>query len=278
MRLEIELGLEFRHVADFGQRGQVVQAGQAEVVQKAPGGAEQGRLAGYVAVPHHPDPFAFLQRADDAGAHRDTPHFLDVAAGDRLAVGDQRQGFQQRAGIALRTLFPQPRYPGVDLLAHLDAKTAGDLFQFDTALGVILAQFRQGGADVGVGLTDYASIKARFPAAKKTVTRFRDGGYCGCNLFAFMTPEARRVADFWRRLEQDRKRPWRLIRALGWVSLLRWQLGRLSLAQALELLSERLGLRLGHVLLPFADAAVDVDTAADWAYVRRRLERPRAGE
>jgi CTP:molybdopterin cytidylyltransferase MocA len=55
-------------------------------------------------------------------------------------------------------------------------------------------------------------------------------------------------------------------------------LGWLSLDQALGLLSERLGLRLGYVLLPFPDAAVDVDTPADWEYVRKRFESAGAAE
>jgi len=129
--------------------------------------------------------------------------------------------------------------------------------------------------DLVVGLARYDEVMAAHPGVRRTGLRFSDDRYCGCNLFAFLSPDARRVAEFWRRLEQDRKRPWRLIRALGWVNLLRWQLGRLSLDQALGLLAQRLDLRLGHVLLPFADAAVDVDTPADWEYVRKRLERPR---
>ena len=119
------------------------------------------------------------------------------------------------------------------------------------------------GADVGVGLTDYASIKARFPAAKKTVTRFRDGGYCGCNLFAFMTPDSHRVAAAWRRVEQQRKNPLRVIRQLGWWSVLRYLLGWLTLDKALAELSNRLKVSIKPVHLPFPEAAIDVDSIAD---------------
>lgn len=136
------------------------------------------------------------------------------------------------------------------------------------------------GCDLVVGLARYEEVMAAHPGVRRTGLRFSDGRYCGCNLFAFLTPEAQSVADFWRRAEQDRKRPWRLVRILGWGTLLRWLLRRLSLLQALDLLSVRLGpnLRLGYVLLPFADAAVDVDTAADWAYASELLEaRARPG-
>jgi CTP:molybdopterin cytidylyltransferase MocA len=119
------------------------------------------------------------------------------------------------------------------------------------------------GADVGVGLTDYASIKARFPAAKKTVTRFRDGGYCGCNLFTFMTPASHRVAAAWRRVEQQRKNPLRIIRQLGWWSVLRYLLGRMTLDGALGELSQRLSVAIAAVHLPYPEAAIDVDSIAD---------------
>lgn len=119
------------------------------------------------------------------------------------------------------------------------------------------------GTDLGVGLTDYASIHARFPAAKKTVTRFRDGGYCGCNLFAFMTPASHRVAAAWRRVEQERKNPLRIISQLGWWSVLRYLLGWLTLNKALGELSQRLHVTIAPVHLPYPEAAIDVDSIAD---------------
>ncbi len=119
------------------------------------------------------------------------------------------------------------------------------------------------GADVGVGLTDYASIRARFPAAKKTVTRFRDGGFCGCNLFTFMTPASHRVAAAWRRVEQQRKNPLRVIGQLGWWSVLRYLLGWITLQQALDKLSLRLDVSITAIHLPYPEAAIDVDSIAD---------------
>jgi len=119
------------------------------------------------------------------------------------------------------------------------------------------------GADVAVGLTRFAAIQQKFPDARKTVLRFRDGGFCGCNLFAFLTPQSRRVADAWRRVEQQRKNPLRVVSQLGWWSVLRYLLGRLPLDSALDELSQRLRVRIRPVILPFPEAAIDVDTIAD---------------
>lgn len=118
-------------------------------------------------------------------------------------------------------------------------------------------------ADVVVGLSRFSSIRDRFPDVRKTVLRFRDGGFCGCNLFAFLTPRSRRVADAWRRVEQQRKSPLRVMGQLGWRSVLSYVLGRLSLDRALDELSRRMQVRIRPVILPFPEAAIDVDSIAD---------------
>ena len=119
------------------------------------------------------------------------------------------------------------------------------------------------GADVAVGVIAYSAIQEKFPNAKKTVTRLRDGGYCGCNLFAFLTPQSHRVAAAWCKVEQQRKNPLRVISQLGWWSVLRYLLGRMTLDKALAELSQRLKVSIKPVHLPFPEAAIDVDSIAD---------------
>jgi len=121
--------------------------------------------------------------------------------------------------------------------------------------------------DVTVGLAPHALITEAYPDIKKTVFRFSDGDFCGCNLFAFLTPEGRQAASFWRKIEQQRKKPLVLIGLLGWWTVLRYRMGMLSLEEALAKLSKRLGLRVRAVILPYANAAIDVDSIADLALV-----------
>lgn len=125
--------------------------------------------------------------------------------------------------------------------------------------------------DVTVGLAPHALIMEAYPGIKKTVFRFSDGDFCGCNLFAFLTPEGRRAASFWRKIEQQRKKPLVLIGLLGWRTVLRYRLGMLSVEEALARLSKRLGLRVRAVILPYANAAIDVDSIADLALVNDYL-------
>ena len=137
---------------------------------------------------------------------------------------------------------------------------------------------RRSGLDLAVGLAGHEQIRQAFPGIRKTVLKFKDGAYCGCNLFAFLSPRAREVADHWRRVEKQRKTPWRVVGILGWSTVLRYLWGGLSLTDGLQGLSKRFNLRIGAIHLPFADAAVDVDSVRDYAFaqdlIRNRAERP----
>jgi len=135
------------------------------------------------------------------------------------------------------------------------------------------SEARSTGADIVVGLAAHSVVQAAFPETRRTVIRMREGGYCTCNLFAFLTPQSRSVADFWRRVERERKRTFRVVGAFGWWSVILYLLRLISLKQGLERISRRLGLRAAAVLMPFAEAAVDVDTVRDWKLVEARLSR-----
>ena len=119
------------------------------------------------------------------------------------------------------------------------------------------------GCDVVAGVARHEAVTAAYPQTRRTATRLEDGAYCGCNLFAFLTPRARLAADFWRRVEKQRKNPLRVIRVLGWRAVSRYLMGRLSLDEALKRMSHRLGFKAGAVVLPFPEAAVDVDSVSD---------------
>jgi len=112
-------------------------------------------------------------------------------------------------------------------------------------------------ADAAVGVVAASRLQSRYPDAIRTYYRFAGEG------FLLRSPEARRVVDFWARLERHRKRPWRLVAEVGPLALLRFLLGRLSLDDALRHLSKRVGATIRAVELPFPEAAIDVDKPAD---------------
>ena len=131
------------------------------------------------------------------------------------------------------------------------------------------------GADVVVGLAPYPRVREIFPAMRKTVLRFADGDYCGCNLFSFVTPRGRGIADLWKQVESARKTPWRVLQLLGWIAVLRYRLGWLTLDRAMALLSRRTGLKVSAIRMPFGEAGVDVDSPEDHAQVEAVMLRER---
>ena len=81
------------------------------------------------------------------------------------------------------------------------------------------------------------------------------------------------MVEFWSQVERERKHPLRLIRTLGGWALVRYMLGWLSLAEALSRLGLKLNLHVQEVLLPFPEAAIDVDTPEDLALAEEILAK-----
>ncbi|KAA5604066.1 NTP transferase domain-containing protein [Roseospira marina] len=182
------------------------------------------------------------------------------------------------------TILPAAPSPSRSVLAALDHDPAPGSYLVTTADHPLLTPamvehlwtHQPAEADAAVGLARSETIQAAYPDTRRTYLRFRDGAYSGCNLFVLRTPAARAVVTFWRRVEQDRKKPWRMIRLLGPGLLLAYALGRLTLPTVLAALGRRTGTTLAAVEMPFADAAVDVDRPGDLALAEAILAR-RAG-
>lgn len=125
--------------------------------------------------------------------------------------------------------------------------------------------------DAVAAVVEQAVIQTAYPETARTYMRFRDVAFSGANLFLLRNPAAKGVVAFWRHVEVNRKRPLRLMAALGLATILRFVTGRLDLAHALGTLGKRCGARLGVVRLPYAQAAIDVDKPSDLALVTRIL-------
>ena len=126
-------------------------------------------------------------------------------------------------------------------------------------------------AEVAVAVAPASVIRRDHPESVRTFYRFAGEGYSGCNLFLLQGAAAMKVAAFWSDMERHRKRPWRLVAAIGPLTLLRFLLGRLTLAAAVQRLSAIIGASIAAVEMPFAEAAIDVDKPSDLALAERIL-------
>ncbi len=133
-------------------------------------------------------------------------------------------------------------------------------------------------ADIVIGVTRLEDILRIAPESRRTVMRFSDGRFCGCNLFAFLTPAGRDAMAFWRRVESHRKNPYRVARELGVMTLIRYVMGRLRLDQAMQRLSDRCGARVQAVVLEDGTAAIDVDKPDDLLLAERLDKARREGQ
>ena len=131
------------------------------------------------------------------------------------------------------------------------------------------SEARSRNCDVAVGFAAYDLVASAYPDMKRTVMKFGDSRVCGCNLYAFLSARGRSAAAFWRQVEALRKKPIKLISALGWIPVFRYLLGRFTLREALSRLSRRLDLSIEAVMLPFPEAALDVDKVSDWELAQR---------
>lgn len=127
------------------------------------------------------------------------------------------------------------------------------------------------GADACVALARREAVMAAAPDTQRTWLRFADGDYSGCNLFLLARPAALGIVQLWQQLEAGRKKPLTLLRRLGWLHVLRYRFGWLTLPQALRRLGAIANARLAPVVLSDGRAAIDVDNPADLALVRRLL-------
>ena len=138
-------------------------------------------------------------------------------------------------------------------------------------IGHFLAEATASRADFVVGLVASAVYRAKFPDQPRTFIELRDEKFSGANLFLLRTPRALEVPRFWTRAEAYRKKPWRLAGVFGMSSLALFLAGRLDLAMAMDRVSRVIGAQIGTVLLPFAEAALDVDKEADRVIAERLL-------
>lgn len=123
--------------------------------------------------------------------------------------------------------------------------------------------------DVAALVAARATVETAAPGTQRTWLKLADGHWSGCNLFWLANERSLGVIDLWRRVEAERKRPWRMAQILGPGMLLQYATGGLSLKNAAARLGLLAGVTAAIVETPYGLASVDVDKAADLDLVRK---------
>jgi GTP:adenosylcobinamide-phosphate guanylyltransferase len=128
------------------------------------------------------------------------------------------------------------------------------------------------GADIAIAVVERRALLRRLPTTKRTWIRFRGRAYSGANLFLLRSPASAAAIALWRSVEQDRKKGWRLLSAMGPALFLGSVLRLLTLDSALGRIGRKLGLDVRAVEMADPLAAVDVDKESDHRLVEAILE------
>jgi GTP:adenosylcobinamide-phosphate guanylyltransferase len=127
------------------------------------------------------------------------------------------------------------------------------------------------GADVAIGVVERSALLARLPQTKRTWLPFRGGAYSGANLFAFGSIKALSAIEQWRSVEQERKKGWHVLSALGPALVLGAVLRLRTLDQSVKAIADKLGITIRAIVLSNPLAGVDVDRPVDHALVEAIL-------
>jgi GTP:adenosylcobinamide-phosphate guanylyltransferase len=135
-----------------------------------------------------------------------------------------------------------------------------------------------GGADVAFAMVERRTVETMWPETKRTWLKARGGHYSGANLFALANARAARALDLWAGIERDRKKAWRLLAFLGPSILIGAITRTLTVQGAADRIGAKLELSAKAVVLPYAEAAIDVDKPEDLQLVERILSRSRPAQ
>jgi GTP:adenosylcobinamide-phosphate guanylyltransferase len=199
---------------------------------------------------------------DEAALDADLGTITRLRSQGRLSVVPPAASVSQSALIAAERLA-QPPF----LLT-----TADHALLNEPILASFCSTAASSAADVAVGLTSGDVIEQAYPGTKRTYWRFADGRFSGANLFALMNERSLSAVGFWRKVEQERKRPWRIARMFGWGALFGYLTGRLSLDAAIARAGAVMGVTAVPVRLDIAEAAIDVDKLEDLELVEQILD------
>ena len=129
----------------------------------------------------------------------------------------------------------------------------------------MIAQFLHGAGDgdVAVGLVERGRVAEAGYATERTWLKFRGGAWSGANLFRLGGPPVLPLVEFWRGLEQDRKKGLRLVGAFGPGLLAAAALRLIDIDGFTRRAAARFGLSARVVPMEAAEACIDADKPAD---------------
>ena len=123
------------------------------------------------------------------------------------------------------------------------------------------------------GIVPEAVMEKGFPNSKRSYLTLREGRFCSGDLYLGKVSTAEKVQEKMWGFIENRKSVVRQLLLLGPVTILRFFFRRLAIDDMLGVVQRVLGITGGPVILPFAEAGMDVDKPFQWEQVKEYLAR-----
>jgi hypothetical protein len=127
--------------------------------------------------------------------------------------------------------------------------------------------------DLYYNVISRSDMEKRFPASKRTYTHLKDIDLCGGDMNVVRLSLIAEETELWEKIINARKSPLKQAALLGFDTLIGILLRQLTLNQAVERVTRRLGLTGRAVLCPYAEVGMDVDKPHQLELIRKDLAR-----
>ena len=127
--------------------------------------------------------------------------------------------------------------------------------------------------DLYYGVCPRDVMETRFPDSKRTYTKLKDMEVCGSDVNVAHVSMATEHLDMWEQLIGNRKSPLRQAGVIGLGTLISLFLGRLTLNDAVERVSQRIGIKARAIIWDYAEPCMDVDKPHQLELMRADLEK-----
>jgi CTP:molybdopterin cytidylyltransferase MocA len=126
--------------------------------------------------------------------------------------------------------------------------------------------------EIYYGLVSEADMEKRFPGSKRSYFKLKEGKFCASDINMFSTALAGHYHPAWHTIVDSRKSILKQASLIGLDTLLIVALGQMTIPEALRRAKSKLGVNGRVLLMPFAEAGMDVDKPRQYELVKHDLE------
>ena len=152
--------------------------------------------------------------------------------------------------------------------------TAGDnALHTPEMLSHFCAEVAKNDAEAYIAMTRAQLILDKYPEGARAFHRFKDDAYSSCNLYAVTNAKGVNGAKPFATGGQFGKKPLRIAKGFGLLSLILYKLQWLTLEGVTKRISKAIKAKTEAVLMPWAEGPIDVDNPKDFALVTKILKQ-----